>query len=261
MPSAVARTPDRAGWRDLTPSASSLFVVAAVAWIGVVALARDMDPMSGTMGYGFFAFAAVWALMMVAMMLPSVAPFAALYTRSFTNRRGRRMVAFVGGYVVVWSAAAVPAFALGWAADRLVSDHPLGAHALAVAIFAVCGIYQLTPLKDRCLARCRSPLGFMVKYGNGRGPVHDLEVGLRHGAFCLACCWALMLVLVAFGLMNMGALVALAAVVLAEKQWRWGARFGRVVGIVALVLAALVVVWPGLAPGLHYAVAPTMGGM
>jgi predicted metal-binding membrane protein len=82
--------------------------------------------------------------------------------------------------------------------------------------------YQLTPLKDRCLARCRSPPGFMLKLGAYRGRTRDLRAGLYHGTFCLACCWALMALLVAFGLMNVIAMVILAGAVLTEKPWaRW----------------------------------------
>lgn len=90
---------------------------------------------------------------------------------------------------------------------------------LAVTIFAACGVYQLTPLKDRCLARCRAPHGFLLKLGAYRGRTRDLRAGLYHGAFCLACCWALMALLIAFGLMNVIAMVVLAGAVLIEKTW------------------------------------------
>jgi predicted metal-binding membrane protein len=237
--------------RQLTPSASFLLVAAAGAWIGVVVVARHMGPMPGTMGLGIGTFAAVWALMMTAMMLPSVVPFASLYTRTFTEHRGLRLAAFGGGYLAIWSVAAVPAYLLAWLADRLAGVHPSAATALAVAIFVACGVYQLTPIKDRCLARCRSPLGFVLKFGSYRGPTRDVRVGLSHGAFCLACCWALMALLVAFGLMNLLAMVVLAAIVLVEKTSPWGRRFSWASGVVALVLAVSVVFHPHLAPGLQ----------
>ena len=237
--------------RQVTPPASLLLLAAAAAWAGVVAVARHMGPMPGTMGLGIGSFVAVWALMMAAMMLPSVTPFASLYARTFTDQRGRRLSALAIGYLLVWSLAAIPAYGLAWLTDRLVAGHPTGATALAVAIFAACGIYQLTPLKDRCLARCRSPLGFVLKFGSYRGRSRDLRVGLYHGAFCLACCWGLMALLVAFGLMNLAAMVVLAAIVVVEKTGPWGHRFSRALGIVALVLAVLVVFQPHLAPGLQ----------
>jgi predicted metal-binding membrane protein len=141
--------------------------------------------------------------------------------------------------------AALPAYGVAWLADRLVGHHPTAATALAVAIFAACGAYQLTPLKDRCLANCRSPIGFLLKYASYRGRARDLRVGLHHGAFCLACGWALMGVLIAFGLMN------LLAMVLIEKTWSWGPLFSRALGVAALGLAVAVVFEPAIAPGLH----------
>jgi predicted metal-binding membrane protein len=248
--------------RQLTPPASLLLVAAAGAWAGVVLVARHMGSMPGTMGLGAGSFAAVWALMMAAMMLPAVAPFASLYSRTFTGDRGSRLGAFASGYLIVWTMAALPAYGLAWLASRLAGGQPIAATVLAVAIFAACGVYQLTPLKDRCLARCRSPLGFLLKLGAYRGRTRDLRAGLYHGAFCLACCWALMALLIAFGLMNVIAMVVLAGAVLIEKTWAWGARFSRALGVAALVLAIAVVFEPGLAPGLHYAAsAGRMGGM
>lgn len=228
-----------------------LLLGAAGAWAGVVVVARRMGPMPGTMGVGPGTFVAVWALMMAAMMLPSVTPFASLYTRTFTDRRGQRLVALVIGYLLVWTLAAIPAYGLAWVADRAIGGHPAAATALAVIIFVACGVYQLTPLKDRCLARCRSPLGFVLKFGSYRGRTRDLRVGLYHGGFCLACCWALMALLVAFGLMNLAAMIVLAAIVLVEKTGPWGRRFSVALGIAALVLAVIVVFQPHLAPGLQ----------
>ena len=236
--------------RHITPRASLLLLAAGVAWVGVVVIARHMGPMPGTMTLGLWSFVAVWSLMMAAMMLPSIAPFASLYTRAFAESRGRRLGSLALGYLAIWTLAALPAFGLAWLADRVLSGHPGAATALAVVIFAACGIYQLTPLKDRCLARCRSPLGFMLKFGSYRGRSKDLRVGIHHGLFCLACCWALMALLVAFGLMNLVMMVVLATVVFVEKTGPWGRRFSRLLGVVALVLAVAVIFEPGLAPGL-----------
>ena len=248
--------------RDLTTPTSLLLLGASGAWVGVVVVARHMGPMPGTMRLGLGPFIAVWALMMAAMMLPSVAPFASLYTRSFTDNRGRRLVALASGYLLVWTLAAMPAYGLAWLADRVATGHQAGATGLAVVIFAACGIYQLTPLKNRCLARCRSPLGFVLKFGSYRGRSRDLRVGLYQGAFCLACCWGLMALLVAFGLMNLAGMVVLAGIVVLEKTSPWGSRFSRALGVVALVVAVLVVFEPGLAPGLHASTpAGTMGHM
>jgi predicted metal-binding membrane protein len=236
--------------RALRFPSSVLLLAAAGAWAGVVIVARHMGQMPGTMGVGIGAFVAVWALMMAAMMLPSVGPFTSLYTRTFADRRGRRVLALVTGYLAVWTSAAFPAYGLAWLADRAVAGHRDVAIAMAAIIFASCGVYQLTPLKDRCLARCRSPLGFALKFGSYRGRTRDLRVGLYHGTFCVACCWSLMALLVAFGLMNIAAMVVVAAVVLVEKAGPWARRFSVVLGFVALLLAVVVVFQPHLAPGL-----------
>lgn len=239
--------------RQVTRPASILLFVAAAAWLAVVAVARRMGDMPGAMGMSFAVFVPVWALMMTAMMLPSTAPFAALYTRTLGDHRPRRITQLAVGYLLVWTSAALPAYALASRAGALVGPRPDAAKLLAATIFGVCGIYQLTPIKDRCLARCRSPLGFILKYGNYQGRLRDLRVGLSHGAFCLACCWALMAILVAVGLMNLAVMVVLAAVVLAEKTWAWGPRLSRVVGVMALVLAVAVLLHPLLAQGLYQA--------
>ena len=214
--------------------------------------------MPGTMGFGFVAFIAVWALMMAAMMLPSVTPFASVYARTFNERRGTRTVVFVGGYLTIWAAAALPAYAIARLAEELVSYHPAGATALAVFTFASCGIYQLTSLKDRCLAVCRSPLGFAVKYAAYRGRTRDFRVGMHHGAYCLGCCWALMALLFAFGLMNVGAMAIVATVVWTERTRSWGPRLGRLLGVAAIALALGVIVQPALAPALHSQPQPAM---
>jgi predicted metal-binding membrane protein len=246
----------------LTPRVSGVLIAAAGAWVAVAVLARDMTAMPGTMGLGIGSFVAVWTLMMAAMMLPSVAPFASLYTRSFGADRRVRLAAFTAGYLIVWMLAAIPAYGLAWLAGRLSGTHPGAATGLAVAVFAACGAYQLTGLKERCLSLCRSPLGLAMRLGGYRGKARDLRAGLYHGWFCLACCWALMALLVAFGLMNVVAMVVLAATVLAEKTWTWGPQLSRVAGVAALALAVAVIFEPNIATGLHgMAGTGQMGGM
>jgi hypothetical protein len=119
--SAQAASPAGPSLRQLTPPASLLLVAAAGAWAGVVLVARDMGSMPGTMGLGTGSFAAVWALMMAAMMLPSAAPFASLYSRTFTDGRSSRLGAFASGYLIVWTLAALPAYGLAWGGGRLSS--------------------------------------------------------------------------------------------------------------------------------------------
>ena len=243
--------------RQARPAAASLLLAAAGAWIGVVAIRRGMGAMPATMGLGVIAFVGVWTLMMAAMMLPGVTPFASFYTRTFTEHRQRRLFTFAAGYLLAWSALGLPAFGLAWITERLVADDATVATGIAALIFLSCGVYQLSPLKDRCLALCRSPLGFTLKYSAYQGRGRDVRAGSLHGLFCAGCCWALMLMLLAFGLMNVLAMLAVAAVVLIEKRWRRGAGFAHAVGVASIVLAVLVVAFPAIAPGLH-SPSPTM---
>jgi predicted metal-binding membrane protein len=182
-----------------------------------------------------------------------VTPTASLYARSVQGHRAARIAGLVAGYLGVWAAAGLPAYGLAWLGGWLAGGHATAVHALAVAAFAVCGLYQLSSLKDRCLAHCRSPLALLLHYGSYRGRFRDLRVGAHHGGYCLGCCWGLMVILVAVGVMNLAAMVGLAAVVLIEKTWRWGPVAGRVAGAAALALAVATIWLPWLAPGLHAA--------
>jgi predicted metal-binding membrane protein len=233
-----------------------LLIAAAGAWAATIAIAREMAGMTGTMGLGLALFVPMWTLMMAAMMLPSVTPLATLYAR--TNPRAAQVGGLVLGYLAVWAAVGLPAYGLAWLAGWLTGGHPGAAHAAAVAVFAVVGVYQLSPLKDRCLAHCRSPLALLLHYGSYRGRLRDLRVGVHHGGYCLGCCWALMLVLIAVGVMNVAAMVGLAALVLTEKTWSRGVAAGRLAGVVALAFAVAIIWLPWLAPGLHGA--PMMMG-
>ena len=233
-----------------TPQLLVLLVVAGIAWAFTVDLARGMGGMPGTMGMDLLAFIAMWGLMMTAMMLPSAAPFATLYWRTFQSDRVMHAVQFVGGYLLVWTLVGVPAFGLAWLAGEAARAEPAVGTALAVTVFAVAGLYQLTSLKYRCLSHCRTPLGDMIHYANYRGPLRDLRIGAHHGLFCFSCCWSLMALMAAFGFMNLWAMVALAAIVAIEKLWSRGEAFGRLTGAVAIALAVAVIFEPRLAPGL-----------
>jgi predicted metal-binding membrane protein len=239
--------------RRLTPQAAVLLLLAAVAWLITLGPAGSMRGMTGTMGLGLPAFVGMWTLMMAAMMLPSVAPVASMYQRSISSHRALRLAGFTAGYLIAWAGAGIPAYILTDLIARLVSDHPAWATAVAVAVFAACGIYQLTSLKTRCLRHCRSPLSLLLHYGSYQGRLRDVRAGVHHGAYCLGCCWSLMAVFVVVGVANVAAMVVLAAVVLVEKLWVHGEGFARAVGVVSLVLAVAVIWVPGIAPGLHEA--------
>lgn len=241
----------RSPLRRFTPQAAALLLVASAAAVVTVGRARDMGgAQPGTMGLGLPSFLAMWTPMMAAMMLPSVAPLAAVYARTVRSRRMVRLSVFALGYLTVWAAAGVLAFALARGAGALATGSPRAATVAAVAAYALCGVYQLTSWKERCLTQCRSPISLLLHYGSFRGRWKDLAAGVHHGAYCAGCCWALFVVLLATGVMNLPVMGILAATVLVEKLGSRGVGFSRAFGAVALALAVAVIWVPALAPGL-----------
>jgi predicted metal-binding membrane protein len=208
----------------------------------------------GSMGMPLREFMPMWAVMMAAMMLPAVAPVASLYARTITAERAQRLSLFVAGYLVAWAAAGIPTYALLRLVDRLTDSSDTAMRSIAVVALIAAGGYQLSPLKARCLRHCRSPLAQLLHYGNVKGRLRDLKVSLHHAGYCLGCCWALMVLFTAFGVMNVWAMVGLAAIVLAEKSLPRGETIGRIAGAGFLVLAALVIASSSVAD----AVVPSM---
>jgi predicted metal-binding membrane protein len=230
-----------------SPQAAAVLLVAAAAWAATIVRAIDMGNMSGTMGLALGAFLVLWGLMMAAMMLPAVAPVASLYIRTFADGPWRRTAMLVAGYLLTWVAVGVPVYVLARLVDH-VDEGTFGARVVIAAIFASAGIWQLTGAKDTCLRHCRSPLALLFHYGGYTGRSRDLRVGVHHGAWCIGCCWALMVLLLAFGLMNVWAMIGLAALILAEKRWSAGEQLARLVGVALIVWAVAMLFFPGLAP-------------
>jgi len=195
-----------------------------------------MMPPIWTPGYVGLVFL-MWAIMMVAMMLPSAAPTILLVDALSRQRSGSApasAVFFGLGYLLVWFAFSLGATALEWGLDEasLLSEAmALGSMLLAGSILVAAGIYQWTPLKDTCLRHCRSPVSFLVQ--NWReGALGAIWTGVRHGSFCLGCCWMLMALLFVGGVMNLVWIGAIALLVLIEKVVPWGGRMSRIAGIV-----------------------------
>lgn len=205
-------------------TALALSLAVAAAWLVTIASTDTMEP-------GALVFLGLWTAMMVAMMLPAAAPLVLLHRRGAT---GVRTATLVAGYLLVWAALGLVAYAYMRS----------GAMAPAWLVLGAAGLYQLTPLKAACLRRCRTPADFLV-LRFGRGP---LRLGLEHGAWCAGCCWALMVVLVAAGSMGLAWVAGLALLVSVEKLAPHGTLIARVAGI---VLVALAVTeggwgWPGI---------------
>lgn len=228
----------------LTREASGLLLAGAALWALVVWLATNMGFMPGSMGLGLPAFVGVWALMMAAMMLPAVAPVAAAYSRSFKEHHHRRLVEFASGYLLVWAGSGLPAFAGALLVDRLSGLNTFAPRAVAAGALVAVAAYQLTPLKRMCLDHCRSPLSQLLHYAGFRGRLRDLRVGMHHGAFCLGCCWALMLVLIALGTMDVFVMLGLVAVVVLEKYGAHGETLSWLVAVIAVALAVVAVAVP-----------------
>ena len=212
-------------------------------------------------------FLLMWLTMMVAMMFPTIAPMV-LAPRLVVRHSGEGAlpsVAFVVGYIFVWTAIGLVPLAVFLAFRDLSEDQPVTAWLPRISglVLIGAGLYQFTPWKRTCLRACRTPLSFMMTHDFGSGAPGAFKAGLSHGAYCLGCCWALMAVLVVVGLMNLVWMAALALVFLAEKNWRYGVLFNRVVGTAVAVLGCAVLLYPdllGIVSGVP-SVAPSMSGM
>ena len=224
--------------------------VAAVAWVVVVREAEGMQSAPGTMGLGALGFLALWTVMMAAMMLPGLAPLGVLYTGEGAGRRAR-MSGLAGGYLASWALFGLVALVLSVAAGRLAGRHPSAASWVGAAVLIGAGAYQLSPWKDRCLTVCRSPLSILAHVGRYRGSLRHVRAGVYHGGFCVGCCWSLMVVLIAVGIMDLRWMVLLTVVVTLEKTWRYGPQVALAAGIALIILGLLVPWYPGIVPGVH----------
>ncbi|HET9720562.1 MAG TPA: DUF2182 domain-containing protein [Solirubrobacteraceae bacterium] len=229
-----------------------LLVLAGAAWWLTIERMAGMDGGPGT-GLGTLGwFLGVWVVMMAAMMFPSLAPTTALYARMTRGRGWGRPLLFSAAYLIVWGAAGLLAYGLLRLGRTVVGGElawRAGGRWFAGGVLAAAAIYELTPLKEACLGRCRSPLGFLLgawRDGN-RGA---LQMGSRHAAWCLGCCWALMAGLFALGVMSITWMAAIAALITIEKSipWRRAATWGTAAVLTALAIAVVAV--PAEVPGL-----------
>ena len=254
--------------RDRTVAVVALATLTLLAWVVTFHTARSMAAMSPTasaMGramtmptsasweptqlMGLFA---MWVVMMVAMMLPSAAPVVILFLGVLRRRHGSRLplvptAAFLGGYLVVWAGFSLLATVAQWGLHRaalLSADTMRATPLVAGLLLLVAGAFQWTPAKRTCLSHCRSPFHFFATEWR-EGPRGALVMGLRHGGWCVGCCWLLMSLLFVAGVMNLAWVAVLAVVVLLEKVTPAGPLLGRAVG----VLLGLWGVWLAAAGG------------
>ncbi len=197
------------------------------------------------MAWGFATWTliiAMWWIMMIAMMTPSATPTILLYARVHRHALAQGQVqdklaptsAFVAGYVLIWLGFAVAATTVHWMLERagLVSAMMMGSQSrlLSSAVLITAGLYQLSPLKNTCLTHCRTPTSFLSRHWRPHA-LGALRLGAMHGAYCVGCCWMLMVLLFVGGVMNLTWIAALAILVLIEKALPPGQWIGRGVGI------------------------------
>jgi predicted metal-binding membrane protein len=258
--SASAARPRAAiGRRAAMATVAALFSLAVIAWLLTVRQAMDMRSMvTGVADVGTLmpnnmsapVFMTMWVTMMVAMMFPTIAPMVLAHRMVVAKRAGGSLasMAFVAGYLVLWTVAGIIPLGLFLAFNNLAPTSTLASSLprIAGATLLVAGLYQFTPFKAVCLRACRNPFDFITSHDFGAGPLNDFRAGLSHGAFCLGCCWTLMVVLVVVGLMNLAWMAILAVVFLAEKNWRHGVGLARIAGTAVAVLGIVVIAEPGL---------------
>ena len=229
-----------------------LFVLSGIAWWSTVDRMRGMDDGPGTHLGALSWFLGVWVVMMAAMMFPSVSPTVALYSRMSKRRTPVAPLVFTSGYLLTWTSAGLLAFAISDGGRRLLGTELSWDEAgrwVAGGTLIVAAVYQLTPLKNACLTKCRSPLGFLL--GSWRdGLWGALKMGARHGAWCVGCCWALMASLFALGVMSIAWMAFAAALIAAEKTLPWGRAVTYGTAAILLVLGVVLIVAPNALPGL-----------
>jgi predicted metal-binding membrane protein len=242
--------------RDRLPIVIGLLGIVGIAWVYLLTATMPMPDMSmadmGMISWSatdFVLMFFMWAMMMIGMMVPSAAPMIFIFVAYNRSRRQRNQLtasvpAFVTGYIIVWVGFAALATVVQWQlveasllSDMMVATSPWLGGALLIAA----GLYQFTPVKNVCLTRCRSPFEFIAS-GFRSGMSGALLLGLRHGAFCVGCCWVLMGLLFVGGVMNFLWIAAIAVVVLLEKVLPFRAQFSRVSALLFVLAGVLITV-------------------
>lgn len=211
--------------------------------------------MGFTMGMGVPLFMALWVLMMVAMMFPTAAPMILTFDRIAQGRKtqGRAFVPvwfFLISYLLVWTVFGIVAYLVATAADavgaRVMFIHENSAR-IAGAVLLVAGLYQLSPLKGVCLTKCRTPLDFLLESWR-EGYAGAFQMGVRHGVYCLGCCWLLFVLLFPLGVMNVAAMGVVTLLIFLEKSVRQGVWVGKAVGLALALFGVAVMALPALLP-------------
>ncbi len=236
-----------------------LLVLAVLAWKLTDVQMAGMDAGPGTDPGSLGFFIGTWVVMMAAMMFPSIAPMVLMFSRIQAGRRergdavaGGLATLFVGGYLVSWAAAGLAAYLVFEAGKAVTGDVFSWDNAgpyLAGGVIVAAALYQLTPLKDVCLRHCRSPLMFLLTHSKP-GRIGAVRMGVEHGGFCVGCCWMLMAALFALGVMSLGWMAFIAALIAIEKLLPWKLVANRGIAVLLAVLGVAVATAPDHVPGL-----------
>jgi len=236
-----------------------LLVVATVAWAVLVwqDAGADMDMAidSPTMGPRAPLFLAIWVVMMVAMMFPTAAPMILTFhkVQAGKRQRGEAFVStwiFVAAYLLVWGLSGVTAYFGALAAEAVAARaalSPATAARVGGTVLVAAGLYQLTPLKELCLSKCRTPMTFIMTSWRD-GAAGALRMGLLHGAYCFGCCWLLFVILFPLGIMNIAVMAVITLVIFAEKTLPWGRAAARAAAAVLIAYGSVVVAAPQFLP-------------
>jgi predicted metal-binding membrane protein len=239
--------------RERTLILTVLLILTAASWALLIWQSRTANTMGMglTMGMGAALFLAIWVVMMIAMMFPATAPMNLVFARVQRDRHsGRRPSVstwiFVGAYLLVWTLFGVLAYLGALAASGLAQQIPwimMNAARIGGGILVLAGLYQLTPLKRVCLAKCCTPLDFI--HGGWRdGSTGAFRMGLEHGIYCLGSNWLLFVLLFPLGIMNIAAMAGLTVVIFAEKMFPRWERIAQGVGLALILSGILVIVVP-----------------
>ena len=237
----------------------TLLILAAIGWLVTDDRMAGMDMGPGTDPGTLGFWVTAWVVMMAAMMFPSIVPMVLMYARIQEGKRAKGQGApfgatavFIAGYLLVWSTAGLLAYAVLWAGHELspgfLAWHEVGPY-VAGAVILSAAIYQLSPLKDVCLTKCRSPFDFLLTAWRPRR-IGALRMGIQHGGWCVGCCWMLMAALIALGVMSVGWMVFIATLIAVEKLLPWKRVANRSIAILLAVLGLAVAFAPEDVPGL-----------
>jgi len=234
-----------------------LLVLAAASWAILVWQSATMDNMATglTMGMGAALFLAIWVVMMVAMMFPTAAPMILMFARVQRDKRqsGRAFVptwVFVSAYLLIWTLSGVLAYVGAVWVERLAYQVPwvmANAARIGGSVLVLAGLYQLSPLKRSCLAKCRTPLDFILSSWRD-GYMGSFRMGLEHGMYCLGCCWLLFVIFFPLGMMNVAAMAVVTILIFAEKSFPMGQRIAQLAALLLIAYGVLVEVVPGALP-------------